>query len=345
MNIPDQMNALQIERYEEDIQKALDQLRIVKKTVPSPGPGQVLIKIEAAPCNPSDLLFMQGRYGVRKTLPTTPGWEGAGTVVATGGGLMGWWLKGKRVAFAIQSDSDGTWAEYCLVDAKMCVPLKDSIDFDQGSTLIINPISAIGLMQKAKVLGHKALVQNAAASQLGRMVINLASRASIPLINIVRRQEQVELSKSLGAQYVLNSEEETFLQDLKNLSAKLEATCAFDAIAGPMTGIMLSALPKGSIIYVYGGLSGKLCSEISPLSLIFESKRVEGFWLTKWIGEQGSFGMLKVLRETQNLMTEGVIKTSIYKTVSLVQVPAALKEYVKEMSQGKVIIKPSKGEA
>lgn len=341
MNIPKEMKALQIEKYEDDLQIAIHNLHVVNKSVPSPGPGQVLIKVQAAPCNPSDLVFLQGKYGVLKTLPTTPGWEGAGVVVASGGGPMGWWLNGKRVAFANQSNRGGTWAEYCLADQKMCIPLKDNIAFEQGSTLIINPITAIGLVQTAKASKHKALVQTAAASQLGRMVVRLALREGMPLINVVRRPQQIELLKSLGAQYVLNSEEKDFFKELKDLAHKLQATCAFEAVAGTMTGTVANALPKDSIVLVYGGLSGEACGGISPLSLIFESKRVEGFWLSKWISRQGTLGMFKVLRETQKLMAEGILASDIYKTVTLEEAPKALEEYRQQMTLGKVIIRPS----
>lgn len=338
MTLPKTMQALQITSYEKDMHKALEGLHVVTKNVPVPGPGEVLVKVEASPCNPSDILFLQNQYGITKTLPAVPGWEGAGTVVAAGKGLFGWLLKGKRVAFATQADRDGTWAQYCLADAKFCIPLNDAIPIDQAAGLIVNPLSAIAMMQMAR--GHKAIVQDAAASQLGRMLVRLALRAGKPLINIVRRPEQMELLKSLGAQYILNSEDPQFLDALKKLSAELNATCAFDAIAGSMTGTLMSALPKDSIVYVYGGLSGHPSGGISPLSMIFDSKRMEGFWLTKWIASQGMIGMLKVTRDAQNLISEGVIHTDISQKVPLENAPAAIQEYAREMSSGKVVIKP-----
>lgn len=97
-SIPSEMRVIELENYHEDITKAVEGLRVVQNPTPQPGPGQVLVRIEAAPCNPSDLVFMQGLYGVKKALPAVPGWKGAGTVVASGGGMMGNWLKGKRVA-------------------------------------------------------------------------------------------------------------------------------------------------------------------------------------------------------------------------------------------------------
>jgi len=97
-SIPDRMHALVLHEYCEDIAEAIDSLKVEQRSVPALKRGQVLVRIEAAPCNPSDLLLLQGKYGSLKTLPTVPGWEGAGTVVASGGGWLAGWLRGKRVA-------------------------------------------------------------------------------------------------------------------------------------------------------------------------------------------------------------------------------------------------------
>ena len=122
--LPSQMRAVVLGQYQEDVADAIDGLKVVEKPVPSLRRGQVLVRIEAAPCNPSDLLLLQGKYGVLKTLPCVPGWEGAGTVVASGGGWLAGWLKGKRVACGGQDDRDGTWAEFFVADANACIPLK-----------------------------------------------------------------------------------------------------------------------------------------------------------------------------------------------------------------------------
>ena len=171
------MRVLALENYHEDLDAAVQNLRVAQKPTPTPGPGQVLVKIETAPCNPSDLIFMQGLYGVVKALPAVPGWEGAGTVVASGGGIIANWLKGKRVACGGQAESDGTWAEYYLADVKNCVPLRNKISFEQGASLIVNPLTAWALIEEAQKGRHGGIVQTAAASQLGRMILRLADEA------------------------------------------------------------------------------------------------------------------------------------------------------------------------
>lgn len=332
------MKAIQIDQTYDDIEEAIQNLHIIDKPIPKPGPGQILVKVEAAPCNPSDLLFLQGKYGVKKTFPAVPGWEGAGTIVESGGGIIPWWLKGKRVAFAGQDDRDGTWAEYAIADANSCIPLEQGITSVQGSTLIINPFTAVGLVEEAKK--HPAIIQTAALSQVGRMVQTLAHEKNIPVINIVRRDEQVEELKESGAKWALNSENKDFSQSLKELSHKLQATIAFDAVAGEMTEILFHAMPPNSRVLVYGALSESPCKNISPLSLIFESKVLEGFWLTKWIRNHGFWHTIKASRHVQRLIKTGKFQTKIREQVEFEGWQSALDDYRKEMTSGKVILSP-----
>jgi len=339
--LPEEMSVLQISDHFTDAEEAIRNLKVIKKPLPIPGKGQVLVKIQAAPCNPSDLLFLQGHYGIKKPFPAVPGWEGAGTVVGTGGGLIARWLMGKRVACGGQGKMDGTWAEYYVADTNSCIPLKDNVSFDQGATLIINPLTAVGMVEKAKKGGHQAIIQTAAASQLGRMVLRLTLDGGITAIHIVRRSEQVDILRSLGATHVLNSQDPNFHKNLASIAKNLNATIAFDAVAGSLTGVVLSAMPKKSTILVYGGLSAESCCGISPLDLIFNSKCVTGFWLSKWIEENGFWGTYRASNLVQNLMGSGSFQTAIRTRVGLNEAAAAMLEYGKGMTAGKVIIDPT----
>jgi NADPH:quinone reductase-like Zn-dependent oxidoreductase len=339
-SIPKEMRAVQLEKYHADLDSAIRSLRVVSKPVPRPGPGQVLVRIEAAPCNPSDLVFMQGFYGVKKPLPTVPGWEGAGTVVASGGGFVGSWLKGKRIACAGQSDTDGTWAEYYLADVKSCVPLRKSITHEQGATMLINPMTALALVDEAKKGRHRAIVQTAAASQLGRMVLRLTLDSGLALINIVRRKEQEDILKSMGAKFVLNSESENFEDQLREECHRLHATIAFDAVAGEMTGKIFHAMPSDSTILVYGVLSYTPCGDFDGRDLIFGLKRIEGFWLTDWIRKGGFLRTFRATKQIQSLIADGSITTQVDRRLKLEDVPEGLIEYQKEMTIGKILIVP-----
>lgn len=334
------MRAIELQEIQSDIPSAIDALRVVDKPIPKPGYNQVLVKIEAAPCNPSDLLFLIGHYGVKKKLPTVPGWEGAGTVVESGGGPIGWWLKGKRVACAGQGGQDGTWAEYYLADARSCIPLSESVSFEQGSTLLINPFTAVGLMDAVAAAGHKAVIQTAGLSQVARMVQTLARLSAVPVINIVRRDEQCDALTSAGEQWVLNSTAPYFYDRLKQTAEQLNATVLFDAVGGEITGRLLSCMPDSSEALLYGALAGESCSHLSPLDLIFRNKSLRGFWLTRWIQQKGVVGLMRASRKIQKLMGDGEFETAIRGRYSFDQWKEGLIAYSREMSTGKVLLTP-----
>ena len=223
--------------------------------IPKPGPGQVLIKVECAVLNPSDIYSMQGDYNGRYEYPQTPGGEGSGTVIASGGGFLAWTCVGKRVGFTRIAESGGkftkggSYAEYVVTNAFQTVTLDDNISWEQGACSFVNPITAIGLLDKIKEYKARAVIQTGAASQLGRMMIRLCNENNIPLINVVRREEQIEmLKKDYGAKYVLNSKSEDFDDELYKLSKELNANVALECVAGETTGRILQTLSVGGVL-------------------------------------------------------------------------------------------------
>ena len=335
--LPTTMRALLLERYIQHDTDSIRSLRLIEKPVPKPGPGQVLVRMEAAPCNPSDLMFLQGRYGLVKPLPTVPGFEGSGTVIASGGGFMSNWLVGKRVACGGQSDADGTWAEYFCADASFCIPLQKGVDLEQGAMLIVNPLTAVALFELCQQ--HRAAVHTAGASQLGRMLLRLARDSGYPLIHLVRRQEQKQELLTLGANTVLVTSEPDFEERYRELCSRLQATLLLDAIAGPV-GKLLSGMPDKSRAYVYGGLSGEACGDIDPLDLIFRQHRIEGFWLTPWLMRKNLLGKLATSNRVQKLIASGVFGSQIRARLKLEDAVTGLLDYQQRMSEGKVLICP-----
>lgn len=152
----------------------------------------------AAPLNPSDMYNLKGNYdesGVYDIhYPIVPGNEGAGVVVASGGGMLANNLVGKRVAFVrtiegISQILGGSYQQYIVTNAKNVFSLPDSVPFTIGSMFFINPLTACGLVQRIKDNKSRAAIQTGAASQCGRMIIKLCAMENIPLINVVRRDE------------------------------------------------------------------------------------------------------------------------------------------------------------
>lgn len=240
--------------------------------VPEPGPGEVLVRIEAAPINPSDLglLFgaadmgtarfsgsaespvieaeigeagmrlMAGRLGQSLAV----GNEGAGTVVAAGEAPEAQALLG-RVVGLFGGDMFG---EYRCVPAAMCLPLREGFTAEQGASCFVNPMTALGMTETLRMEGHEALVHTAAASNLGQMLNRICRADGIDLVNIVRREEQESLLRDLGARYVVNSASERFAEDLQQALAETGATLAFDATGGGrLVGQILSAMERVAV--------------------------------------------------------------------------------------------------
>ncbi|ROT94864.1 NADH oxidase [Altererythrobacter sp. FM1] len=229
-------------------------VEVAETSFPDPTGNQVLVKMEAAPINPSDLALLfgpadianaectagklvatmpepflsgaKGRHGQR--LPV--GNEGAGTVVAAGDSEMAQALVGQRVACV-----PGTaYAQYAIADANLCLPLSD-VSAEDGASAFVNPMTSLAFVECAKRDGQKAIIHAAAASNLGQMLNRICQEDGIELVNIVRKQEQVDLLKSQGAKWVVNSSDGDFM---KQLCAAIDATDAFygfDPIGGGTT--------------------------------------------------------------------------------------------------------------
>jgi NADPH:quinone reductase-like Zn-dependent oxidoreductase len=332
--LPATMRAVQLKDYE----GKPGSLTVAEVPVPRPGPGEVLVRVAASPVNPSDLMFITGNYGFKKQLPATPGFEGSGTVVETGGGMMARFMKGRRVACAAADpkSTSGMWAEYIVTAANFCVPLRKDVDLEQGATMLVNPLTAWAMVDEARRGGHRAMVQTAAASALGRMVIRLGEKFSLPVINVVRRAEQVELLRSMGSEYALNSSDSGFDDQLRALCHKLGASISFEAVAGEMSGRILRAQPEGSRMLVYGGLSMQGVT-LDPGSLIFEGKHVEGFWLTAWLRGKNLLSQLRIANQVQELLG-GDLKTEIRARLPFEKAAEGLAQYAANMTAGKVLL-------
>ena len=339
-SVPNRARALVLDAYDLDHLKAIRSLHVEERDIPTPGPGEVLIRVEAAACNPSDLLFLTGSYVSAKDLPSAPGWEGAGTVVAAGPGLFGSFLKGRRVAFGTLETSDGSWGEYCLTEAKRCIPVAKDVTTEQAADLIVNPMTAIGMLAEARKGKHRAAISTAGASQLGRMVLALAKREGYPVIHTVRRPEQAELLRSLGADHVLDSSTPDFESELSAKAQDLGATIAFDAIAGESPNQLLEAMPPLSKVLVYGVLAGSREMPMDVGPVLSKASGIEGFYLIHWMENVGPLQLLLAARKAQRLFADGTFKTQIARRVSLEDAVSGIEAYLEDMTGGKTLICP-----
>lgn len=331
---PQVMRALELRGYGAGTRN----LEVVQKSIPQPGPGQVLVRIAASPINPSDLAFVRGVYGTRKRLPVVPGIEASGTVVAAGKGLYARFLVGKRVACAA-GEGDGAWAEYMVTRAMQCMPLPGSVSLEQGAMSIVNPLTAWALLEIARKEGHRGVVQTAAASALGKMIRRLGERRRTPVIHIVRRPAHVELLRALGAgaDMVLDSSQPDFDERLRAAAHRWHATIAFDAVAGAMTGRILQAMPKRSKVIMYGGLSHEAC-QVDPRQFIFEHKRIEGFWLSQPV-RLSTIDLFRGLAAVRSGLAAD-FQSEVRLRLPLEAAMKGMEQYASQMTDGKVLLIP-----
>jgi NADPH:quinone reductase len=330
-DIPTTMQAVQLDDPGQPV--------VVRRiAVPRPGPGQVLVRVAAAPINPTDLGLLRGSRAAGRGMPLVPGSEGSGTVAAAGAGLLPRLLLNRRVAVASAPGSDGTWADYVLTRASYCMPLSRHLSFEQGAMLVVNPLTALAFFDMAGRDRHAALVSTAAAGALGRMVLRLGQRQNVPVIHVVRRAAQAAVLRSLGAEHVLVSDRPDFAETLRQRAADLHATLLLDAVAGEMTGVLLEAAPAGSTVVVYGSLS-RQPTTLEPRTLLFGDKRVAGFYLPNWLRRRSLLQTIWLSQRVQRLASS-VLQTTVRQRRPLPDVQAALDGYVSDMTAGKIILVP-----
>lgn len=325
------MNAVMVKRY-----GGISGIEIGQTAVPEINSSEVLIKVHAASINPADLLFLHGQYGVQRALPSVGGMEGCGTVIATGSSLVARMLKGKRVAFV--SEVYGSWAPYIKASAMTCMVLPDQVSDEQGAVFFVNPASAMAMVKIAKQHKSKAIVQTAGASALGRILVKLGKEHGIPIISVVRKEEQEQLLRELGGQHVVNSSSATFEEILKRKAHELGAAVCFDAVGGDLTGPVLSALPDGSTLFQYGLLGGNKTT-INADDLVFRRKRITGFWASDWVKTQSIFELL-ALQGSMKKSIGSHIQTEISQIFPMCQTALAIQQYTTNMTSGKVLLLP-----
>ncbi|TPI16981.1 zinc-binding dehydrogenase [Mesorhizobium sp. B4-1-3] len=306
--------------------------------VPAPGPTQALIKVSLASINPSDIAFIKGQYGQPRVKGRPAGFEGVGIVVATGDDPYAKSLVGKRVAFATGVSNWGAWADYAVAEAASCIPLIDTVRDEDGAAMIVNPLTALAMFDIVREEGEKAFIMTAGASQLCKLIIGLAKEAGFRPIVTVRRDEQIPLLKGLGAAHVLNEKAGDFEVALREAMKAEQPRIFLDAVTGPLASAIFAAMPKRARWIVYGRLDAEPTVIREPGQLIFQHKRVEGFWLAEWM-RQFRDRLGPAVLEAQKRFSDGRWSTDVTAVVPLAEAMARLPAELAKPN-GKVFIKP-----
>lgn len=308
-----------------------------KMPVPEPGPSQVLIKVRRASINPSDVMFVKGLYGQPRHKGQPAGFEGVGEVVAAGADGQG--LMGQRVAFATGRTNWGSWAEYALAEAGACIPLIDTVGDEDGAAMIVNPLTALAMFDIVREEGQKSFILSAAASQLCKLMMNVAAEEDFRPIAVVRRDDQTELLKEAGAAHVLNGAAPDFRKQIAELCRAEEPRIFLDAVTGPMASTIFNVMPKRARWIIYGRLDPAPTEIMEPGQFIFMHKHVEGFWLTEWMRTVPAERKLAAIRQAQERFSDGRWSTDVTAVVPLEE---AVSRVPGELAKpnGKVFIAP-----
>ena len=355
------------------------ELSLLDVPVPTPGPNEVLVRVEAAPINPSDLgVLIPGADMTTATVEGAPdrpvvtaslgagalaglsaridkplpvGNEGAGTVVAAGQSSAAQALLGKTVGIA----GGGMYTQYRVVDAAACLVLPSGATAKDGASSFVNPLTALGMLETMRREGHSGLVHTAAASNLGQMLVKLCIADGVPLVNIVRKPDQEELLRSLGAVHVCSTTSPTFTTDLVEALKATSATLAFDATGGgTLASQILNGMEEaansiateysryGSTVhkqaYIYGGL------DTSPTILTRNfgmAWGIGGWLLTPFLQNAGD-EVVRRLRARVAAELTTTFASTYTREVSLAGMlrPDAFNSYVKRATGEKFLVTP-----
>lgn len=356
------------------------ELSIATVDTPTPADREVLVRVEAAPINPSDLGMLLAGADVAAATSTgsadapvvvapvpadvlanlqarlgesmVVGNEGSGVVVAAGSAPEAQALLGRTVAII----GGATYAEYRSLPWMSCLVLPDGTDPVDGASSFVNPLTALSMVEVMRMEGRTGLVHTAAASNLGQMLVKICAADDVPLVNIVRRPEQVAILRDLGATHVCDSSSPTFTDDLTAALIATGATLAFDAIGGGrLAGQILHCMEAAATatasdysvygssvhkqVYIYGGLDRSPTELVRSFGMMWS---VGGWLLTPFLMKLGVEGMLRLRARvaaelTTTFASHYTDEVSLTGALSL----DAIRSYARQSTGQKFLIRPS----
>jgi len=299
----------------------------------APAPGEVLVRILAAPLNPADLNTIEGTYGVKPALPAVPGVEGCGVVETSNApGFQ----PGERVIFLRRA---ATWATHTTVAADSLFKLPPSIDPVQAAMLKVNPATAWRLLHGFATLNHgDYIVQNLGNSAVGRCVIQLARDLGIRTVSFVRRAEVAAELHQLGAEHVFTDDEEGF-SAAKTVLGGATAALAFNAVGGDSALRLMKLLRESATHITYGAMGRKPLTIPNGL-LIFRDIRVRGLWVTRWVENAPAAEVHAIYQNLAELVATGQLVQPVAATFPLAAFQDALERLDAPARAGKVLFTP-----
>lgn len=321
--------------YEERGPVPEDVIHAVEEPTPSPGPGEVLIEVLAAPINPSDVLTLTGDYGMLPPLPAVGGNEGVGRVAALGDGAEGV-SEGDVVLLPVGS---GTWVSHMVTDPRKLIPLPAGADPVQLSMITVNPPTASLLLSEfVDLQDGDWVIQNGANSGVGGYLVQLAAQRGIRTVNVVRRESAAAAVKDAGGDVVLVDGDD-LAERVAEATGGADIRLAIDAIGGAATDHLADCLTEEGTLVNYGMMSGEPCM-VSPKSIVFRDVRVRGFWLAKWFRNAGRDRQKALFGELTAMIAQGKLKARVHGTYDVADIKQAVAEANAGGREGKVLVCP-----
>jgi len=309
-----------------------DVLHVESRPCPTPGKGEAIVKMRAAPINPADLNQIEGKYPIRAELPATPGFEGAGVVIDIGANITNI----SPGALVILPHNVGTWREAVAVKADELVVVPAGIEPVYAAMLKINPMTAWRLLHDYVDLEKGDwLIQNAANSAAGRAVIQIAHELGYKTVNVVRRAELIDELHAEGGDVVL-VDGENLRDEVKAATSGAPIRLGLNAVGGDSALRLANCLAPESTLVTYGAMS------LQPLKipnglLIFKDLRFRGIWINKWYDNATKQERMEAFRSLFEMAKRGLLKTKVEKAYPLMEAKAAVTHAAQGKRSGKII--------
>ncbi|MDX1531970.1 MAG: zinc-dependent alcohol dehydrogenase family protein [Rhodothermales bacterium] len=313
-----------------------DVLRLDDVPAPEPGPGQVRVRLTHRSINPADLLSVGGHYASLPDLPAVGGHEGVGRIDAVGPDVNGW-AAGQRVVPL----GAATWQERVVLGADALFAVPDAVADEAAAQLFVNPLTAWLMLDALDLTEGDWLLQTAATSQVGRIVVQLARRRGVRTVNLVRRADARDELEALGADAVVvasaDDDPKAIRKQVLERTDGAGAAGALDAVGGRVGGLAARCLGEGATMLIYGRLSGEPIP-LDGAALLFQQAAVRGFWRTRWFETHPLADTKAALEPLAALLASGDLELPVAATYDLADWREAVAHSRESGRRGKVLL-------
>jgi trans-2-enoyl-CoA reductase len=312
----------------------LEVIRVEEEELPSLGPDDILVKMQAASINPADINMIEGTYAILPSLPAVAGWEGIGVVAEIGKNVSNIKI-GQQVGIPY---GVGSWREAYVAKSSEVTTFSHEMPPEQGAMITVNPPTAWRMLEDfVQLKSGDWIIQNGANSAVGRLVIQIAKSRGIHTINVVRREELIPELKADGADVVV-TESHDLRKSIAEWTKGSPILLGFNTVGGESALNIAKVLSYGGTLVTYGGMS-KQPVRIPTGLLIFKDLRFRGYWLSKWKETADKKTVRVTFDQISKLIAEGKLKMPIEKTYRIDGAQAAVAHAMKGERKGKILFK------